>query len=152
MAMSDQTRAIRAVRRGTRLDRLIPGFLLDSPVSHAGYWFGTAVGWVWGGIWSTGPIRKRGNLWVFTGMPDWAYGRGGVCVGGCFLTGDATVTHRLIAHESVHARQWRRYGLLLPFLYTVAGRNPRRNRFEIMAGLADGNYVGERFEDALGEG
>ena len=41
----------------------------------------------------------------------------------------------------MHKRQWQRYGLLMPLLYLLAGRNPLRNRFEIEAGLADGNYV-----------
>ena len=29
----------------------------------------------------------------------------------------------------------------MPLLYGLAGRNPLRNRFEIEAGLEDGNYV-----------
>ena len=29
----------------------------------------------------------------------------------------------------------------MPLLYLVAGRDPLRNRFEIEAGLEDGNYV-----------
>ena len=29
----------------------------------------------------------------------------------------------------------------MPLLYLVAGRDPLTNRFEIMAGLEDGNYV-----------
>ena len=66
---------------------------------------------------------------------------GGVCVGACFLTGDAPVTAALLRHEAVHAAQWRRYGVLMPVLYLLAGRDPLRNRFEIAAGLADGNYV-----------
>lgn len=39
--------AERAVARGERLDRAIPSFLLDSPISRLGYWWGTAVGWLW---------------------------------------------------------------------------------------------------------
>lgn len=133
--------ADRALERGRRLDRLIPGFLLDSPISALGYAYGCAVGWVWGSLWSTGRVERRGGLWVFRGMPNWTFGRGGVCVGGCFLTGDAPVSDRLLRHEAVHMRQWRRYGLLMPLLYLAAGRNPLRNRFEIEAGLEDGNYV-----------
>ncbi len=133
--------AERAVVRGQRLDRLIPRFLLDSPVSRVGYWYGTTVGWVWGTLWSTGRVEKREGLWVFRGMPRWTFARGGVCVGGCFLTGDARVTDRLLRHEAVHKRQWERYGLLMPFLYLLAGRDPLRNRFEIAAGLEDGNYL-----------
>lgn len=133
--------AERAVARGRRWDRWIPGFLLDSPVSRLGYLWGSAVGWAWGTLWSTGRIEKRGGLWVFRGMPSWTYGRGGVCVAGCFLTGDRRVSPRLIAHEAVHKRQWERYGALMPLLYLAAGRNPLTNRFEIEAGLEDGGYV-----------
>ena len=134
-------RAERAVARGERIDRLIPSFLLDSPVSRVGYWWGTCVGWVWGTLWSTGRIERRDGLWVFTGMPTWAFRRGGVCVGGCFLTGAGRVTGSLLRHEAVHARQWRRYGFLMPLLYLLAGRDPLSNRFEIAAGLEDGNYI-----------
>lgn len=134
-------RADEAVQRGRRLDGVIPGFLVDSPVSLAGFWYGRIVGWVWGSIWSTGKIERRSGLWVFRGMPKWTFPRGGSCVGDCFLTGDLPVTDALLRHEGVHARQWRRYGLLMPLLYALAGRNPLRNRFEIEAGLEDGNYV-----------
>lgn len=134
-------RAQRAVARGATLDSHLPGFLLDSPLSLVGSWWGTTVGWVWGALWSTGQVQRREGLWVFTGMPEWAFGRGGVCVGGCYLTGSARVTDRVLRHEAVHARQWRRYGFLMPLLYLQAGRHPLTNRFEIMAGLEDGNYI-----------
>lgn len=136
--------AERRVAQGRRLDRFIPRILLDSPVSLVGYWYGTSVGWIWGTLWSTGRIERRGELWVFRGMPRWTFPRGGVCAGGCFLTGDGVIDDRLLAHETVHRRQWRRYGFLMPLLYLLAGRNPLRNRFEIEAGLADGNYVPRR--------
>ncbi len=134
-------RAERAVARGARLDRFIPPFLLDSPLSLVGYWWGSAVGWVWGSLWSTGRVTRRSGLWVFTGLPNWAFRRGGVCVGGCFLTGDRAPSDRILRHEAVHARQWRRYGFLMPVLYLLAGRNPLTNRFEIEAGLRDGGYL-----------
>ncbi len=130
-----------AVARGHRIDRLIPGFLLDSGISRVGYWYGSTVGWIWGTLWSTGRVEKHAGLWVFRGMPKWAFPRGGVCAGGCFLTGDAPVGERLLRHEAVHRRQWQRYGFLMPLLYLLAGRDPLRNRFEIEAGLEDGNYV-----------
>lgn len=133
--------AAEAVERGRRLDRRIPSFLLDSPFSRIGHLYGTAVGWVWGTIWSRGRIERREGLWVFRGLPSWAFPRGGVCVGDCFLTGDGRVMPAVLRHEAVHARQWRRYGFLMPVLYRLAGRDPLRNRFEIEAGLADGNYV-----------
>ena len=41
----------------------------------------------------------------------------------------------------MHKRQWQRYGILMPLLYTLSGRDPLRNRFEIEADLADGNYI-----------
>lgn len=137
-------RAERALRAGDRIDRFIPGFLLDSPLSLVGYGWGTAIGWIWGTLWSTGPVERRAGLWVFRGLPAWAFPRGGVCVGGCFLTGDAAVTDRLLAHEAVHRGQWRRYGLLMPLLYLLAGRDALRNRFEIAAGLRAGGYVRSR--------
>ena len=133
--------AERAVIRGRRIDDAIPSILLDSPISRIGYWYGCAVGWVWGTLWSTGRVEKREGLWVFRGMPRWTFPRGGSCVGACFLTGDGRITDALLRHEAVHKRQWQRYGLLMPVLYLLAGRNPLRNRFEIEAGLADGNYV-----------
>lgn len=127
--------------RSRSLERWIPSFLLDSPISALGYAYGCAVGWVWGTLWSRGRIERRGRLFVFRGMPSWAFPRGGVCVGHCFLTGDGRIDDRLIAHESVHERQWRRFGMLMPILYSIAGRDPLQNRFEIEAGLADGNYI-----------
>lgn len=134
-------RADRAVARGRRLDRLIPPFLRDSPLSRAGAWYGTMVGWIWGSVWSTGRIERQGELWVFRGMPQHTFRRGGVCVGRCFLTGDQAPTESVLRHEAVHARQWQRYGILMPLLYLCAGTDPLRNRFEIEAGLEDGNYV-----------
>jgi hypothetical protein len=134
--------ADRAVARGRRVDRFLP--FLDSRVSLTGYAWGTAVGWAWGSIWSTGRIERRDGLWIFRGLPRWAFRRGGVCVGGCYLTGDDALTDGVLRHEAVHARQWRRYGFLMPILYLLAGRDPLRNRFEIEAGLEDGNYVPRR--------
>lgn len=141
--MSDDWRpaAQRALARGRRIDRLIPGILLDSAISRIGYAYGNAVGWVWGGLWSTGAVERRAGLWVFRGMPEWTFARGGVCVGGCYLTGENPPDDAVLRHEAVHMRQWRRYGLLMPLLYLVAGRNPLTNRFEIEAGLVDGNYL-----------
>ena len=134
-------RADRAVQRGRRLDRFIPGFLLDSPLSRAGYLYATGVAWIWGGLLSTGRIERKQGLWVFRGLPNWAFARGGVCAGGCFLTGDNAVPASVLRHEAVHRRQWQKYGMLMPLLYALAGRDPLRNRFEIEAGLEDGRYV-----------
>lgn len=129
------------LERGRRFDRRIPAFVLRSPISRLGYWWGTAVGWVWGTIWSTGPVERRDGLWVFRGLPPWSYGRGGVCVGSCYLTGDVEPSEAVLRHEAVHKQQWLRYGFLLPILYVFAGRDALRNRFEIEAGLEDGGYV-----------
>ena len=110
------------------------------PLARLGYWYATAVGFVWGGLMSTGRVRRHEGLWVFTGMPKWAFGRGGSCVGSCYLTHD-NVAESVLRHELVHRDQWRHYGLALPFLYLLAGRDPLRNRFEIEAGLEDGGYL-----------
>ena len=91
-------------------------------------------------IWSTGEIRRVDGLWVFTGMPKWTFGRGGSCVGSCYLT-DTNVSVPVLRHERVHREQWKRYGLAMPVLYWLSGRDPLRNRFEIEAGLKDGGYV-----------
>jgi len=114
--------------------------LTDSPISRVGYAWATLVGFVWGFLWSTGPIAYRSGLIVFTGMPKWTYGRGGSCVGGCYLTG-SNDGERVLGHEAVHKQQWLKYGMLLPVLYLLAGRDPLRNRFEIEAGLEAGGYL-----------
>ncbi len=114
--------------------------LFDSPISRAGYLYATCVGAVWGSLWSTGRVERRNGLIVFRGMPAWTFGRGGSCVGGCYLT-NRNVSADVLEHEAVHKRQWQRYGMVFPLLYLVAGRNPLRNRFEIEAGLQKGGYV-----------
>ncbi len=134
-------RAEEILARGRRDDRRIPSFLLRSPISRLGYLWGTAVGVLWGGLWSTGPVERREGLRVFRGMPRWTYMRGGSCVGGCYLTGDIPPTDAVLRHEAVHRVQWLRYGFLMPVLYALAGRDPLRNRFEIEAGLVDGGYL-----------
>lgn len=136
--------AAEILARGYRFDRRLPSLLIRSPLSRLGYWWGTVVGFVWGGLWSTGRVERHNGLWVFRGMPRWTHARGGVCVGGCFLTGDAEFDERVLAHEAIHKTQWLRYGFLMPIFYLFAGRDPLRNRFEIEAGLADGNYLPRR--------
>ena len=73
-------------------------------------------------------------------MPKWTFGRGGSCVGACYLT-DTNVSTPVLRHERVHREQWKRYGLALPVLYWLSGRDPLQNRFEIEAGLKDGGYI-----------
>lgn len=112
----------------------------NSLFSRVGYWYATTVGFVWGSIWSTGRITRRNGLFVFTGMPKWTFGRGGSCVGGCYLT-DRNVSADVLEHEAVHKEQWQRYGMIFPILYFFAGRDPLKNRFEIEAGLEKGGYI-----------
>ena len=138
-----EAQAQRALERGARVDAWIPAFLLDSPISRLGFLWATAVGALWGTLWSTGRVERVGELLVFRGMPSWSYRRGGTCVGRCYLTGGNT-SAGVLAHEAVHVRQWRRYGMLMPLLYALAGRDALRNRFEIEAGLVRGGYVAAR--------
>ena len=120
--------------------RVAKAVLLDSPISKAGYGYATAVGMVWGFLWSTGHIERRNDLVVFRGIPKWAFGRGGSCIGGCYLT-EQNGTEDVMEHEAVHKKQWTRYGMLFPVLYFFAGRNALKNRFEIEAGLDKGGYL-----------
>lgn len=122
-----------------QLRRMSGGILLDSPVSRIGYWYACAVGLAWGAVLSTGRIERSHGLVVFRGMPSWTFGRGGSCVGCCYLTDD-NVSEAVLEHEAVHKRQWRRYGMLFPLMYLAAGRDARRNRFEVEAGLEKGGY------------
>ena len=110
------------------------------PLARWGYLYATAVGFAWGALMSTGKIERRDGLWIFRGLPRWAFGRGGSCVGSCYLT-DQNVSAAVLRHELVHREQWRHYGLALPLLYFLAGRDPLQNRFEIEAGLHDGGYL-----------
>ncbi|SEC04086.1 hypothetical protein SAMN04489806_2441 [Paramicrobacterium humi] len=119
------------------------GILLDSPLSRLGYLYATLVGLAWGALWSTGRIERRNGLFVFTGMPNWTFGRGGSCVGACYLT-RTNVNDEVLEHEAVHKRQWQRYGMLFPVLYALSGFDPLRNRFEIEAGLEKGGYLRAR--------
>lgn len=120
--------------------RGVKALFLDSPISAVGYAYATVVGFVWGFIWSTGRVERVSGLFVFRGMPSRTFGRGGACVGGCYLT-NQNVTDDVLEHEAIHKRQWQRYGMLFPILYFVAGRDPLKNRFEIEAGLEKGGYL-----------
>lgn len=125
------------------MSRMVRVRLTDSPISRAGYWWATAVGFAWGFLWSRGRIEVRGGLIVFRGMPRWTFGRGGSCVGGCYLT-DRNDSDVVLGHEAVHKSQWRRYGMLFPVLYWMSGLDPLENRFEIEAGLEAGGYLRRR--------
>jgi len=117
--------------------------LTDSPVSRAGFLFATLVGLAVGLPLSTGRIRRVGDLIVCTGLPEWAFRRGGTCVGAVYLT-SSNAGPRVLEHEAVHVRQWRHYGMAFPVLYGLAGRDPLKNRFEVEAGLEKGGYVRSR--------
>lgn len=119
--------------------RTLTRLLFDSPISRLGYLYATAVGLIWGFVWSTGRVERRAGLFVFRGMPQRTFGRGGSCVGACYLTAQ-NVSDDVLEHEAVHKRQWQRYGMAFPLLYLVAGRDPLKNRFEIEAGLEKGGY------------
>lgn len=120
--------------------RLTKEILLDSPISRLGAAFATGVALAYGLPLSTGKVERHNSLIVLRGLPNWAFKRGGVCVGRVYLT-NQNVSARVLKHEEVHVRQWRRYGMLFPVLYAFAGANPLKNRFEIEAGLEDGGYV-----------
>jgi len=113
------------------------------PFAWVGYAYATLVGLVWGFLLSSGPVERHGRLIVFRGLPKWAFGRGGSCVGACYLT-NSNVTPEVLLHEEIHRQQWRTYGLLMPFLYFLAGTNPHNNVFERDAGLEHGGYVRKR--------
>jgi len=131
------TQVRRALAGLTGIPRLL---LIDSAFSRLGYLYATAIGFVWGYVFSVGRVERRNGLWIFHGMPRRTFGRGGACVGGCYFTDD-NVTDDVLEHEAVHRRQWQRYGMLFPALYFAAGRDPLHNRFEIEAGLQKGGYL-----------
>ncbi|MDJ0334633.1 hypothetical protein QMG83_05295 [Salinibacterium sp. G-O1] len=126
------------VRRLSRLGWL-RAILLHPVVARPGFWFATACAWVWGGVLGRFRMRRAGTLVVASGLPKWAYGRGGTTIGAVYLTTNNT-SPRVLEHEAVHCAQWKKYGLALIPLYLDAGRDARLNRFEIEAGLAKGGY------------
>ena len=123
----------------------IPGlrrFLLWAPVARPGYWLATACGWLWGRL-LFGRFRFGKGIHYFSGLPRWAYGRGGTTIGAIYLTTD-NVADSVLEHEAVHKAQWKRYGLAFVPLYFAAGSPARTNRFEVEAGLEKGGYVKPR--------
>lgn len=114
--------------------------LFDSPISFIGSWIASSVAAAYARFFPNVTCARRGKLQVCSGLPVWAYPRGGVCVGSVFLTGPQP-SESVLKHELKHANQWRRYGLVFPVLYLAAGRDPFHNRFEIEANLIDGGYV-----------
>lgn len=88
-------------------------------------------------------IEDIDGLRVCSGLPWWAYPRGGITIGDTYLTGSSELARAAarIRHELVHRKQWREHGYRMAVLYLRAGRDPHRNRFEIDAGLSDGGYA-----------
>ena len=114
--------------------------VLSPVVARPGYWFATLAGLLWGGILGLFHFSRQGGMIVAARMPKWAFGRGGTTIGGVYLTRD-NISPSILEHEAVHKAQWRRYGLALIPLYVEAGRDARKNRFEIEAGLKKGGYT-----------
>ncbi|RRQ26482.1 hypothetical protein DK926_18420 [Rhodococcus sp. Eu-32] len=83
------------------------------------------------------------RLFVASGMRG-GFGRGGTTIGGVYLTRTNT-SRAVLRHESVHAGQWARYGVLFAVRYLVEEvRHPgASNKYEIEAGLSDGGYKGK---------
>lgn len=84
------------------------------------------------------------GLYVASGMAG-GFGRGGTTIGRVYLTRSNTA-RSVLRHESVHAAQWERYGVLFAVRYLAEEiRHPgAANKYEIEAGLEDGGYTGKR--------
>lgn len=102
----------------------------------------TTIALGWAKLWRANIVFDEDhNMYVCVGMRG-GFGRGGTTFGGAYLT-EKNFGERILRHESVHADQWARYGLtfMARYLFEEA-RHPRaRNKFEIEAGLEDGNYA-----------
>lgn len=131
-------RAARAVDRLAR-NRAVRAVGLHPVVARPGYWLATAAGVTWGAVLGRFRVSKRGGVIVCAGLPRWAFGRGGTTIGAAYLTRD-NMADSVLEHEAVHRAQWKKYGLAFIPLYLAAGRDAKRNRFEIEAGLDRGGY------------
>lgn len=139
------TRAERAVGTVVRGVVRVPGLrraLLWPVVARPGYWLATGCAWLWGRVLGGRYATGRG-IHYFSGLPRWAYGRGGTTIGAIYLTTENTGPS-VLEHEAVHRTQWRRYGLAFIPLYIAAGAPALTNRFEVEAGLEKGGYVRPR--------
>lgn len=124
--------------------------LTAPPVARAGHRFATGAARLWGRLLG-GEEQRIGELTVMSGLPGWAFGRGGTTIGAVFLTRDA-VSPEIIEHEDVHRRQWERYGLWFIAMYVAAGRDALRNRWEIEADLVKGGYLPKPRRDPVPPG
>ncbi|KAA6432089.1 hypothetical protein FQ330_09935 [Agrococcus sediminis] len=113
--------------------------LTAPPVARAGHRFATRAARLWGRLLG-GEEQQVGELTVISGLPTWAFGRGGTTIGATFLTRSA-LSPEILEHEDVHRRQWERYGLWFIPMYLAAGQDGLRNRFEIEADLVKGGYL-----------
>lgn len=102
-------------------------------VGRVARWYARALG---------AQVQVVDGLHVCAGLPERAFPRGGVTFGDTYVTGrdPGTVTPERLRHECIHRDQWHRHGYRMGPLYLLAGRDPRRNRYEVEAGLADGGY------------
>jgi hypothetical protein len=125
--------------RGVARVRPLHWLLLTPVLTRPGYWFATGSAFVWGLILG-GKHHVANGMHYFSGMPRWAFGRGGTTIGAIYLTNDND-SPNVIEHEAEHKRQWRRYGLLFIPLYVAAGAPAVTNRFEVAAGLKLGGYI-----------
>ncbi|MCU1438656.1 MAG: Fe-S oxidoreductase [Naasia sp.] len=121
----------------------LPGPKSRRILRELGFQYATLVALIWGLPLSTGRVGSEDGLIVLSGLPRWAYRRGGTTVGRVYLTGDNTGP-AVLRHERVHVQQWRRLGLWLPVVYALGGPDPLKNRYEIEAGLEDGGYLPRR--------
>lgn len=146
--MADSGRSRLAVVGSTlgALGRTLAGSAFQAvtapPVALAGAAVATQAARLWGRILG-GHERRVGDLHVVTGLPTWAFGRGGTTVGATYLT-RASDSPAVLEHEEVHRQQWRRYGLWFIPMYYAAGIEGSSNRFEIEAGLERGGYKPRR--------
>jgi hypothetical protein len=135
-ALGDARDSLRRVRNSPEMMRTFPPGWMRA----IGFEYATIVGLTIGLPLSKGRIRTEGDLIVLTGLPKWAFKRGGTTVGRVYLT-RSNDGPDVIRHEQVHLEQWRKYGFWFPLLYALAGPDPLTNRFEIEAGLEDGGYL-----------
>lgn len=135
-AITDLTDRVRRFRNSDPVIRTFP----PGWIRAIGFEYATLVALTVGLPLSKGRVRREGDLIILTGLPKWAFKRGGTTVGRVYLT-RTNDGPDVIAHEQVHVEQWRKYGFWFPLLYTLAGADPLKNRFEIEAGLEDGGYV-----------
>jgi hypothetical protein len=135
------TRIVASVVQGVSRQPWLRRVALSPVVARPGYWFASAVGLAWGAVLSRGKLERRGGVILASGLPAWAFGRGGTTIGAVYLT-TANKSEAVLRHEAVHRAQWKKYGLAFIPLYVAAGQNAVTNRFEREAGLADGGYRG----------